>query len=537
LISWWPGEGNAEDIAGTNNGSLINGASFGPGEVGQAFSFNGDDQYVQIADSPSLRPGSVSLECWFNAKTTDGYGNLISKPVGAGSSDSYTIWIEGGTLWGSVGDSNSQPQIGYVLNPVPGVWYYAAFTFDTNTQTQTLYLNGAGVATNQTSNFQIGYDTHPVLLGTEFDFGLPALPFDGEIDEASIYSRALTSEEVAAIYAASFTGKCPLGPGVIIQPQSQSANVGGSVTFNVTASGTPPLSYQWSDNGNNIVSATNAALTLTNLQPNNFGAYAVTVSNEVSAVTSSNAQLTVYGAPVIYTQPQNATVLSPATASLTVNAWGLPAPTFQWLVNGVGVPGGIGPVLTITNTVPSDGGSYSVLVSNSLGSIVSSNAVLLVNYLMETSQGQSQELATTNLTAPSSVQPSNTFTVSSVDSASLQGGELQLGGGNITSTRPGPFEGEDSFSYVLTPASGPPIQAGVTVLVNASLILGATMNASQVTIQFAGVPGTTYAIEASTDLVNWTVVGTAQAGPNGLFQFPDVNTGQYPQRYYRTVMF
>jgi hypothetical protein len=74
-------------------------------------------------------------------------------------------------------------------------------------------------------------------------------------------------------------------------------------------------------------------------------------------------------------------------------------------------------------------------------------------------------------------------------------------------------------------------------LVNASLILGATMNASQVTIQFAGVPGTTYAIEASTDLVNWTVVGTAQAGPNGLFQFPDVNTGQYPQRYYRTVMF
>ena len=40
LVSWWPAEGNASDIQGTNNGTF-NGPVFAPGEVAQAFSFDG----------------------------------------------------------------------------------------------------------------------------------------------------------------------------------------------------------------------------------------------------------------------------------------------------------------------------------------------------------------------------------------------------------------------------------------------------------------------------------------------------------------
>ena len=78
-MAWLPGDGNAGDIIGTNNGTLENGASFAPGEVGEAFSFNGTNQYVQVADSPSLRPQSVTVECWFNA--SNAVGALISKPL------------------------------------------------------------------------------------------------------------------------------------------------------------------------------------------------------------------------------------------------------------------------------------------------------------------------------------------------------------------------------------------------------------------------------------------------------------------------
>ena len=66
LISWWPGEGDANDIVGANNGTLVNGVSFVLGEVGQAFSFDGESSYVSIPDSPSLDSftTSITIETW-----------------------------------------------------------------------------------------------------------------------------------------------------------------------------------------------------------------------------------------------------------------------------------------------------------------------------------------------------------------------------------------------------------------------------------------------------------------------------------------
>src|SRR5260370_27126408 len=77
LVSWWPGETNAADITGTNNGVLQGGVGFVLGKVGQAFSFNGTSQYVRIADSPSLNPaGSFSLEAWIYTVET-GVGQTV----------------------------------------------------------------------------------------------------------------------------------------------------------------------------------------------------------------------------------------------------------------------------------------------------------------------------------------------------------------------------------------------------------------------------------------------------------------------------
>ena len=60
----------------------------------------------------------------------------------------------------------------------------------------------------------------------------------------------------------------PLGtpPVITTQPTNQTVAVGGSATFNVTATGSLPLSYQWNFNGTNIVGATNTSLPLTNVQ-------------------------------------------------------------------------------------------------------------------------------------------------------------------------------------------------------------------------------------------------------------------------------
>ena len=56
LISLWNAEGDASDAVGNNSGTLINGATTTTaGKIGSAFSLNGTNQYVQVADSASLR--------------------------------------------------------------------------------------------------------------------------------------------------------------------------------------------------------------------------------------------------------------------------------------------------------------------------------------------------------------------------------------------------------------------------------------------------------------------------------------------------
>jgi outer membrane protein assembly factor BamB len=77
------------------------------------------------------------------------------------------------------------------------------------------------------------------------------------------------------------------------QPQSQSVLVGATVAFEVSASGTPPLSYQWLKDGTNLLGADAPSLTLTNVQMADAGRYLVVISNTVSAVMSQPAILTV----------------------------------------------------------------------------------------------------------------------------------------------------------------------------------------------------------------------------------------------------
>src|SRR5882672_10708795 len=69
-----------------------------------------------------------------------------------------------------------------------------------------------------------------------------------------------------------------LVPAISAQPVSQAALPGSNATFIVTAA-TPPLAYQWRFNGGNVSGATNATLTITNVQAANTGTYTVVITN------------------------------------------------------------------------------------------------------------------------------------------------------------------------------------------------------------------------------------------------------------------
>lgn len=89
-------------------------------------------------------------------------------------------------------------------------------------------------------------------------------------------------------------------PVVTLQPANQRVDLGGMATFNVAASGMPPLLYQWRRNGMNIPGATGATLMITNVQSADAGSYAARVSNLTGSTTSSNALLQVNHPPVAF---------------------------------------------------------------------------------------------------------------------------------------------------------------------------------------------------------------------------------------------
>ena len=323
LVSWWPGDGNALDIVGGNNGVLSNGVTFAAGEVGQAFAFNGNNQSVVIPDSSSLElTNTLTIEAWVNLGTlTDdpnGPGRAIVSKVGGAAGDyGYQFVFEHQTLIGQFNSPNQAWPQWAVTSPTisslaTGVWMHVAWTYDQNTML--LYLNGRPIATNVIGAHPIATSSSNLRISGD-DNG--NVMFDGLIDAVSIYNRALSANQIAAIYGAGAAGKClSQAPAITGQPQSQSVVLGGTATFTVAATGLLPLTNQWRLNGTNltdngrITGSQSSILVITNVQFADAGTYLVSVTNVAGGVVSQPATLAVLrktpvvtwsnAAPIVY---------------------------------------------------------------------------------------------------------------------------------------------------------------------------------------------------------------------------------------------
>ncbi|HZQ48621.1 MAG TPA: immunoglobulin domain-containing protein, partial [Verrucomicrobiae bacterium] len=191
------------------------------------------------------------------------------------------------------------------------------------------------------------------------------------------YSVVVTN--VAGSVTSSNAALTVLAPPVITnQPKNLTLTQGGSGIIVAGASGTAPLTYQWMHGGTNITGATNRGYSFSNIQSSQAGGYWVIVTNNYGAVTSAVATVTVLSLPVITGQPQSQSVAVGSNATFTVSATGGNL-TYQWLFNTGVIGGATASSYTVSNAQTNNGGNYSVLVTNTIGSATSSNAFLTVN--------------------------------------------------------------------------------------------------------------------------------------------------------------
>lgn len=167
-------------------------------------------------------------------------------------------------------------------------------------------------------------------------------------------------------------------PGFDINPQSASAILGQSVNFTASASGGAPIFYQWQLNGESISRATNASLSLANIQATQAGAYSVIAANSYGTATSTVATLTVLMPPSVVISPVSQAVASGGSASLAVTASGDAPLAFQWYGNSAIIADATNATELFSNLQPSQSGSYYVVITNNWGSATSAPCLLTI---------------------------------------------------------------------------------------------------------------------------------------------------------------
>ncbi len=187
-------------------------------------------------------------------------------------------------------------------------------------------------------------------------------------------------------YTVNVAAAAGTAPSITTQSSSQSAAAGSTVTLQVVASGTAPLSYQWRLNGSNVSGPNFTGGNTATLQISNFGAavagtYTVVVSNSSGTAASNPISLTVSNSgtlPLFTAQPSSYTVETGSTAVFSVVVSGTPSPTLQWSRGGSPISGATSARLVISNTSVADNGTYTCTATNSAGTATSSAAILSI---------------------------------------------------------------------------------------------------------------------------------------------------------------
>ncbi len=248
--------------------------------------------------------------------------------------------------------------------------------------TNTLPANAAFVSASSggvlISN-KVFYTLNSMPVGGSTNFTLTITPTGiGPMTNTAIVGSGTIADLNLANNTSTLVITAVAPPIISSSPTNESVVAGTSPVLTVSAGGTSPLNYQWLFNGTSVSSATTSSLLLANVDPSFDGAYSVIVTNAYGGTTGVIANLTVLIPPSITNPPVGQTVVVGANVTFTAGASGDLPLGYQWLFNGTNVAGATTTMLSLANVQSSQGGNYSVLVTNDGGSITSAPAALVV---------------------------------------------------------------------------------------------------------------------------------------------------------------
>jgi len=266
--------------------------------------------------------------------------------------------------------ANAPPTVS-ILSPANGATFAppARVTFQVNASDSDGFITQVQFLLNGTP---VGASTAPPFNITLNDLGPGTYVFS-----------AVATDNAGATGSASISiAVVGAQPVITAGPQSQTVNAGGDVIFAVQASGSVPLSYQWSFGSTLIAGANGPSLLLRNVSVGDSGVYTVQVANSFGTASAS-ATLTVTNPPAetppaITLQPQSQAVSPGSNVTFAVAAIGSLPLSWQWFLNGAPMVDATNALLNLTNVTAANAGDYFAIVSNPFGSATSTVAILNV---------------------------------------------------------------------------------------------------------------------------------------------------------------
>jgi hypothetical protein len=259
-------------------------------------------------------------------------------------------------------------------------------------------------------------------------------------------------------------------PTITTQPSATRVAAGTAASFTVAASGTAPLTYVWRKDGTAIAGATSATYTIASVATGDDGSYTVVVTNSAGSATSNAATLTVTSpTAVILVQPSATSATVGTAASFTVFAIGFPPVTYVWKKDGTAIAGATSATYTIASVAIGDAGSYTVVVTDPLGSATSIAATLTVTAAVTAPTITTQPSAT-SVTAGTAAS----FTVAASGTAPLtyvwrKDGTAIAGATSATYTIAAVATGDaGSYTVVVTNSAGSATSNAATLTVTAA---------------------------------------------------------------------
>ena len=381
---WSPGTTNG--VADGINATISSGLTL-PGNQHGGYGYSG---YVSLPNGILTNTSSITVECWATQNTANGWAELwdFGNDAGGGINQNFAFIPypqDNGTHMEVPFEQNAdgvnlQSSVSYPN----GSEQYVCLTYNDLTLAANLYTNGALVATTTLPNSS--YAPHNLggasgttnnILGNDV-YG--DWQFNGTIYEFRIWNGALSPvyAAVAAVAGPSVV-VTNLTPSVVsvtvtntsmIGAQTQQATVTGNFVngsgVNVTAGAT-----NWTVSNSSVLSVNSSGL-ITALSGGT-----ATVSATVNGVTGTSATITVADTKPTVQGPASLTVAVGDTAFFSIQALG-GGLSYQWSFNSSPIANATNTSLTVTNVGFTDAGTYSVLVSNNLGS-TNASATLTVN--------------------------------------------------------------------------------------------------------------------------------------------------------------